>query len=75
MPEGLAEFFVKACSPVGGVVVDPFAGSGTTTAVARRLSRRAGGLEVHKPFVAAGQERLRGRDEPDGTTVLIDLAR
>jgi DNA modification methylase len=74
MPEGLAEFFVRACSPADGVVVDPFAGSGTTTVVARRLGRRAGGLEVHKPFVAAGQERLR-LDEPDNTIVLIDLAR
>ena len=35
MPEGLAEFFIKACSPDGGVVIDPFAGSGTTTVVAR----------------------------------------
>ena len=72
MPEGLAEFFVKACSPATGVVVDPFAGSGTTMAVARRLGRRAGGLELHRPFVAAGQERLR-LNEPDKTIVLIDL--
>lgn len=28
MPEGLAEFFVKAMSPPGGVVIDPFSGSG-----------------------------------------------
>ena len=39
MPEGLAEFFIKAMSPRGGVVIDPFAGSGTTTVVARRLGR------------------------------------
>ncbi|MGH8586429.1 MAG: DNA methyltransferase [Gammaproteobacteria bacterium] len=37
MPEGLAEFFIQACAPVGGVVIDPFAGSGTTIVVARRL--------------------------------------
>ena len=28
MPEGLAEFFIKASCPPGGVVLDPFAGSG-----------------------------------------------
>ena len=74
MPEGLAEFFVKACSPIGGVVLDPFAGSGTTPVVARRLGRQAGGLEIHKSFVAAARERLRV-DEPDDTPVVIQLAR
>lgn len=74
MPEGLAEFFVKACSPSGGVVLDPFAGSGTTAVVARRFGRRAGGLEIHEPFVTAAQARLRRLDEPDGQPVLIQLA-
>jgi DNA modification methylase len=71
MPEGLAEFFIKACSPAGGVVVDPFAGSGTTAVVARRLDRRAGGLEIHPSFVEAAHERLR-RGEPDNVPVVID---
>src|SRR6266487_4223817 len=73
MPEGLAEFFVKACSPPGGVVLDPFAGSGTTAVVARRLGRRAGGLEIHKAFVDGARERLRV-DEPDDEHVVIQLA-
>ncbi len=74
MPEGLAEFFIKACSPSGRVVIDPFAGSGTTSVVARRLGRRAGGLEIHETFVSAAHERLL-RGEPDDTPVLIELAR
>lgn len=74
MPERLAEFFVMACSPEGGVVIDPFAGSGTTAVVARRLGRRAGGLEIHRSFVAAAQERLQG-GEPDDVPVIIDLSR
>ena len=73
MPEGLAEFFIKACSPEGGVVIDPFAGSGTTAVVARRLGRKAGGLEIHHSFVEAARERLR-RDEPDDIPVVIDRA-
>ena len=73
MPEKLAEFFVRACSPAGGVVIDPFAGSGTTAVAARRLGRRAGGLEIHRAFVDAAHERLR-RDAPDGTEVFIDIA-
>ena len=74
MPEGLAEFFIRACAPEGGVVIDPFAGSGTTAVVARRLGRRAGGLEIHRGFVEAARERLR-RSEPDDALVVIDRAR
>jgi DNA modification methylase len=74
MPEGLAEFFIKACSPAGAVVLDPFAGSGTTVVVGRRLGRKAGGLEIHKNFVSAARERMRV-DEPDNMPVVIELAR
>jgi len=58
MPEGLAEFFVKACCPKGGVVVDPFAGSATTSLVCRRAGRRSGGIEIHQNHVEIGQARL-----------------
>ncbi len=51
MPEGLAEFFIRAMSPPGGLVVDPFAGSGTTVVVARRLARRSFGFELHADHV------------------------
>lgn len=72
MPEGLAEFFVKACSPPGGVVLDPFAGSGTTAVVARRLGRHAGGLDIHQGFVRTAAERLRCA-EPDHIPVVVDF--
>lgn len=58
MPEGLAEFFIKAMTPTGGVVIDPFAGSGTTAVVARREGRRVGGLELHEEFAAMAQDRI-----------------
>ena len=58
MPEGLAEFFIKAASPVGGVVIDPFAGGATTVVVARRLRRSAGGFEIHEQFVEEGLRRI-----------------
>jgi DNA modification methylase len=74
MPEGLARFFITACAPGGGVVLDPFAGSGTTAVVARRLGRQAGGLEIHRGFVDAARERLRA-GAPDDTPVSIQLAR
>jgi DNA modification methylase len=60
MPEGLAEFFIKAASPVGGVVIDPFAGGATTVVVARRLNRLAGGFEIHEQFVEDARLRIKG---------------
>ena len=58
MPEGLAEFFVKAACPPGGVVIDPFAGGATTVVVSRRLGRASGGFELHESFVAEGLRRI-----------------
>jgi DNA modification methylase len=58
MPEGLAEFFVKAASPAEGVVIDPFAGSATTIVVARRLGRKAGGIDIHESYVVEGRRRI-----------------
>jgi DNA modification methylase len=58
MPEGLAEFFIKAASPRDGIVLDPFAGSATTVVVARRLGRKAGGIEIHERFVNEARRRI-----------------
>ena len=48
MPEGLAEFFIKLATEPGDFVLDPFAGSGTTLAVARKLNRLCTGYEWKK---------------------------
>ena len=58
MPEELAEFFVRAASPPGGVVLDPFAGSGTTVVVARALGRHGGGIDLHAEYARLSRERL-----------------
>ncbi|HEV2487566.1 MAG TPA: site-specific DNA-methyltransferase [Terracidiphilus sp.] len=58
MPEGLAEFFIRAASPKDGIVLDPFAGSATTVVVARRLGRRAGGIEIHESYVTEARRRI-----------------
>jgi len=66
MPEGLAEFFVSAASPSDGVVIDPFAGAGTTVVVARRLGRRAGGVELHHDYVDVARRRIDDDVDNDG---------
>jgi site-specific DNA-methyltransferase (adenine-specific)/site-specific DNA-methyltransferase (cytosine-N4-specific) len=63
MPEGLAAFFVNAACPPGGVIVDPFAGSGTTAVAALRRGRKVGGLDIHEKFVTVAGERIASMEE------------
>jgi DNA modification methylase len=69
MPEGLASFFIRAVCPADGIVIDPFAGGGTTTVVAGRLGRRAGGIELHEEFVIEARRRIKAGEahEEPGT--------
>lgn len=39
-PEALPEVFIKSCCPAGGIVLDPFSGSGTTVKVAASHGRK-----------------------------------
>jgi DNA modification methylase len=49
-----------------GIVLDPFAGAGTTCRVAKRLGRRFVGIEVNPEYVALAQQRAGiGVDEPE----------
>ncbi|ORB87014.1 site-specific DNA-methyltransferase [Mycobacterium kansasii] len=70
MPEGLAEFFIRCASPKGGLVVDPFAGSGTTVVVARRYDRQALGFELHEAFAAEARRRIAADLADDPAVVL-----
>lgn len=57
-PESLAEFFVRSFCPPGGVVVDPFCGSGTTLAVAKKNGRSAIGFDVRQSQIDLTNRRL-----------------
>ncbi len=58
MPEGVLERIVRVASSEGELVLDPFAGSGTTLAVAKRLRRRYLGIELSESYADAVRERL-----------------
>ena len=58
MPEQLLGRIIKACSNEGDVVLDPFGGSGTTFAVAKKLDRRFIGFELSKEYAKNIQTRL-----------------
>ena len=58
MPPDLVEPCIKAGSPEGGTVLDPFAGSGTTLAVAASLGRNAWGCELNPAYIALAEKRI-----------------
>jgi modification methylase len=59
-PEALLSRILLAASNKGGVVLDPFFGSGTTGAVAKRLGRSFIGIERDASFVRAARARIAG---------------
>ncbi|MCH7724964.1 MAG: site-specific DNA-methyltransferase [Planctomycetes bacterium] len=73
MPEQILGRIIRACSNPGDLVLDPFAGSGTTPAVAKKLGRRFIGFELSTDYAARAQRRvataregqpLEGSDNP-----------
>ncbi|MCU0963237.1 MAG: site-specific DNA-methyltransferase [Pirellulaceae bacterium] len=60
MPEQLLGRIIRACSQPGEIVLDPFAGSGTTLAVAKKLARHYLGFELSKQYTRLIRQRLRG---------------
>jgi len=60
MPEAILERIIRVATNPGDLVVDPFAGSGTTLAVAQRLGRRFWGCELSPRYALVIVERLRG---------------
>jgi modification methylase len=57
-PEALLYRILLACTKPGDVVLDPFFGTGTTGAVARRLGRRWIGIEKETAYVKVARERI-----------------
>ena len=55
---GLAEFFVKSFCPHGGIVCDPFCGSGTTLSAALMHGRRAIGCDIRQSQVDLTLRRI-----------------
>ena len=58
MPERLLGRIIQACSNPGDLVLDPFAGSGTTLAVAKKLKRKFIGFELSEEYTANVNKRL-----------------
>jgi site-specific DNA-methyltransferase (adenine-specific) len=56
-PEALLERIIKASSNPGDIVLDPFSGSFTTSAVAVRLGRIGIGIDMNEEYYEMGLRR------------------
>jgi site-specific DNA-methyltransferase (adenine-specific) len=63
MPEQLLGRIIRACSNLGEIVLDPFAGSGTTLTVAKKLSRQWIGFELSQEYAKRATVRIKKASE------------
>jgi modification methylase len=71
-PEGLLYRVIMASSNVGDVILDPFFGSGTTGAVAKKLGRRWIGIERDRKYVKVAQKRIDAVAESDSEAIHVE---
>jgi DNA modification methylase len=58
-PEDIPRLCIKAASKKGQIILDPFAGSGTTGIIARELGRKSILLEISEEYVKLINQRLK----------------
>jgi modification methylase len=74
-PEALLHRVLLASSRPGDLVLDPFCGTGTTGAVAKRLGRRFVGIERDLAYAALARERIAAVVPAEGDVLAIDSKR
>lgn len=68
-PITLMEWLVALITPPGGLVLDPFAGTGTTLQAARDKGFRAIGVEQDPDYIRLIETRLENNEETLFTTI------
>jgi DNA modification methylase len=66
LPEELVERIIRVSSNHGDTILDPFAGSGTTLAVAARLGRSGIGCELNPDYIELAEKRIAEAREKEG---------
>ena len=75
-PPALIEPIIKAACPKNGVVLDPFAGSGTALRVARKLGRQFIGIDINPEYVGMSKRRVKADSyspPPEGVPALTEM--
>ena len=62
-PEKLIAKLILASCPEGGLVFDPFLGSGTTSVVAKKLNRKYCGIEMNPEYACWAEKRLEQAEQ------------
>ena len=62
-PEALLDRIIRASSNKGDTVLDPFSGTFTTAAVAKKLERKSISIESQDEYLKIGLRRVLGMDE------------
>lgn len=57
-PSGILQPLIEYAVPPGGILLDPFAGSGSTLATAKAIGRRAVGIEADEKYAEIAAKRL-----------------
>src|SRR5580704_687822 len=74
-PESLLHRVIVSSTRPGDVILDPFFGSGTTGAVAKRLGRHFIGIEREKAYAKHAEQRIASLDTAPATEFLITPAK
>ena len=74
-PEALLKRIIKASSNIGDIVLDPFSGSFTTSAVANKLGRNAIGIDLNPEYFEIGIRRTGIAKEYKGKALVKEKIR
>lgn len=74
-PEALLERIIKASSNAGDVILDPFSGSFTTSAVAHKLNRISIGIDMNEEYFETGLRRAEITDNYNGKLLIKEKLR
>lgn len=69
-PKELPAWFIKLFTKPGDIVLDPFAGSGTTCVAAQELGRDYIGIEIKEEYYQLAQQNLECRKDAGQQTLL-----
>ncbi|MFZ1813311.1 MAG: site-specific DNA-methyltransferase [Rhizobiaceae bacterium] len=70
-PEALLHRILMSSTNPGDIILDPFFGSGTTGAVAKRLGRNFVGIERQQDYIDAAQARIAAVDAVSGPILAV----